>query len=311
VLLAACLGGLAAPAWPQAHTASAADLGTTTSWGPWTPTAPTLADDAGPWLDRTPRLQRPQLSQAATAPADPPAAEPPPTGYRWRGMPPAEPDYPGARRDAWYFLSYQIVGVGVLYALPESVSGWTAQDKKEFGFDEWYYNVTHPTLDSDTFVVNYVLHPYWGAAYYVRGRERGLDRTESFWYSTLMSMLWEYGAEAIAEQVSLQDLVVTPVLGSLLGEFVFQPLRDRIRAKPGELDFYDRSVLALTDPLGAINAKVDSWFGAYGAKSSLQFVPGGPRPVPPRAAGTASVGPTAAPVAKAYAPWRLQLRVDW
>ena len=54
----------------------------------------------------------------------------------------------------------KIVAVGALYLLPESVSGWSDEDKSNYSFEKWRYNVTHPHWDSDTFFVNYVLHPY-------------------------------------------------------------------------------------------------------------------------------------------------------
>ena len=41
----------------------------------------------------------------------------------------------------------------------------------------------------------------------------------SFWYSfALSTFFWEYGIEAFAEVPSIQDLIVTPVAGALLGE---------------------------------------------------------------------------------------------
>ena len=139
-------------------------------------------------------------------------------------------DWPGVRRDTLYFLGYQAVVVAVLYALPDDQ---TRFDKDNAGWSKWRYNVTHPVWDDDEPYLNYGLHPYWGAAYYIRGRERGLTRWQSFGYSALLSSLYEFGAEAFFEPVSYQDLIVTPLIGSLLGEFVFSPLRDYIRAKPG------------------------------------------------------------------------------
>ena len=77
-----------------------------------------------------------------------------------------------------------------------------------------------PHLDDDKFYLNYMLHPYWGATYYIRGRERRLSRWQSLGYSALLSTLYEFGAEAFFEPVSYQDLIVTPLIGSLLGEYV-------------------------------------------------------------------------------------------
>ena len=228
------------------------------------------------------------------------------SGYPWLRPPPPQPNWSGAAADVGYFLSYQIVGVAVLYVMPKSVSGWGEQEKENYSFDKWRENTSQPVKDSDAFVVNYVLHPYWGAAYYVRARERGLSRWQSFGFSALMSTLWEYGAEALAEPVSIQDLIVTPVVGSLLGEYVFEPWRAAIRAGAPELDPTDQAILALTDPLGAINAKVNQWFGI---KASTQLMPLRLRSGAPAAA---AVLPGLAPTAPQRGPyWGLQLRLTW
>ncbi|MDN3921309.1 DUF3943 domain-containing protein [Roseateles violae] len=176
------------------------------------------------------------------------------------------PDTAGIQRDTAYFVAYQFAAVGLISLWPQSETHYS----KEIGFDRWYYNVTHPHWDSDRAVVNYVLHPYWGAGYYTRARERGLGRGNAFWYSALLSTIFEYGAEAMVEQVSYQDLIVTPVLGSLLGEYVFTPLRQRVRAKDGPLDGWDRLTLILTDPLGSINEAVDA---SLGIQSQLTLAP--------------------------------------
>lgn len=88
-----------------------------------------------------------------------------------------------------------------------------------------------------------------------------MQRARGFLYSALRSTIWEYGAEALAEPVSIQDPVVTPVVGSLVGEYIFSPLRQRIRAKPGKLDWADKAALFITDPLGVLNAETDRLLG--------------------------------------------------
>ena len=101
------------------------------------------------------------------------------------------PDWKGLRRDTLYFLGYQAVVIAVLYAVPESETGW---DKNTAGFSKWWDNVSNPHRDTDDAYLNWITHPYWGAAYYIRGRERGLNRWQSFGYSALLSTLYEYGA---------------------------------------------------------------------------------------------------------------------
>jgi hypothetical protein len=182
-------------------------------------------------------------------------------------------DFAGLRRDSFYVLSYQVGMIGILYALPESISNWSAEQKESYTASDWWDNVRNPQWDTDKLWLNYVAHPYWGAAYFVRARERGFDERGSFWYAVVMSSAFELGAEALFEQPSIQDLVVTPVAGAILGEY-FMSVRDRIRARygPGEqMPFGDRALLAVTDPLGAINRQVQSWLGTSAEASLVPY----------------------------------------
>ena len=152
-------------------------------------------------------------------------------------------DWEGLRRDTWYFVGYQAATVAVLSALPAEQ---TRFDRSNASYGKWRDNVTNPVWDRDDHVVNYVLHPYWGAAYYIRARERGLDRWQSVGYSAFLSAVYEFGAEALFEPVSYQDLFITPLAGWLIGEYVFSPIRESIKAKPGEPDAMDQVALVLT-----------------------------------------------------------------
>ncbi len=181
-------------------------------------------------------------------------------------------DRKGLKRDTYYFLGYQAATIGILYVLPESISSWSDEQKKDYSLSTWWDNVTHPTWDEDDFFINYVMHPYWGAAYFVRARERGYTGSEAFWYSAMLSTIYEFGVEALFEQPSIQDLIVTPVFGSLLGGY-FVDVRKNIEDRSIERGFLtrkDKWLLALTDPLGAINRQVDNWLGL---EADLQLRP--------------------------------------
>ncbi|MDD2851281.1 MAG: DUF3943 domain-containing protein [Desulfuromonadaceae bacterium] len=169
------------------------------------------------------------------------------------------PDWNGIWRDTGIVFGAQAVAAGVTYVLPESFSNWSADQKKN-GLKKYGHNFVRPVLDKDAFYVNYVLHPYWGATYYIRGRERGLDETGSFVYSALMSAMYEFGTECFAERPSIQDLIVTPTGGWLIGAYLFEPWRDSIKRK-GELHWYDHAVFVVTDPLGVLSLGVEKLFG--------------------------------------------------
>lgn len=172
-------------------------------------------------------------------------------------------DRAGLKRDTWYFLGYQVATIGILYTMPESVTGWTDEQKEGYSLSIWWENVTHPAWDTDDFYINYLTHPYWGASYFVRARERGYSNKGSFWYSVLLSSAYEFGAEALFEEPSIQDLIVTPVFGSLLGKY-FMGVRDDIReqsATRGYRTTKENWVWVLTDPLGSLNSQFDKLFG--------------------------------------------------
>jgi hypothetical protein len=171
-------------------------------------------------------------------------------------------DWPGIIRDTGWFMAYQAAALGLSFLLPDV----DEEELKDYGD-----YVTNPRFDPDQWWVNYIIHPYWGATYYVRARERGFGAFGSFAYSALLSTLFEFGIEAFYERPSYQDLIVTPVLGSLVGAFVFEPIRNRIKAKP-QRKWYDQFGLIATDPLGAINGFFEWLFGIR-PELSLQFRP--------------------------------------
>jgi hypothetical protein len=243
----------------------------------------------------------------ADSPSDQDAGAPSP-GYAWQAAPPDQPDWRGLRRDTLYFLGYQFVVIAALYVAPASLTTWDSEEKKDYSFSKWRENVSSPVWDDDKWGINYVLHPYWGGAYYIRARERGLGRAQSFWYSALLSTLYEYGAEALFEPVSIQDLLVTPIVGSLVGEYLFSPWRERIRAKPGPLTGADKFVLLLTDPLGVLNAETDRLLGV---KTRVHLQPLAMRT--PARTGAMSLAAGSLPDAAqgTKAAWGLQLRINW
>jgi hypothetical protein len=169
------------------------------------------------------------------------------------------PDWNGIWRDTAILFGAQVASIGFLYVMPESFSGWSDESKKE-NFKNYPEYFVNPVIDDDKFYLNFVLHPYFGATYYIRGRERGLNRVSSLCYSALLSAMYEFGVECIFEKPSIQDLMVTPVAGFLVGEFLFEPLRAVIKRKQ-ELRWYDHAVLVLTDPIGVLSLGIEKMFG--------------------------------------------------
>ena len=158
-----------------------------------------------------------------------------------------------------------IMSVGIMliiFALPESVSKWDrSQMKPDMLADNWAQNNRDgPVWDKDEWEINYIGHPYFGAVYYVVARNEGLSPLESFGYSFLMStFLWEMGIEALAEIPSKQDLFITPVIGSVIGE-AFYIWEQRILANQGELwGSYaaGNAALILLNPAGVLSRRIN------------------------------------------------------
>lgn len=172
---------------------------------------------------------------------------------------PARPDWKGLGRDTLFFELYQPVVAGVFYLLPESVIGYTREQKK-FSANKWWQHIKEPRADRDSFWLNFVAHPYWGAAFYMRARERGFNRLEAFGYSAFLSLVFEFQTESLFEPPSYNDMIATPVLGAFVGIFFFEPLREYVKSK-ARLAWYDHLTLGITDPLGAANSALERWLG--------------------------------------------------
>jgi hypothetical protein len=110
----------------------------------------------------------------------------------------------------------------VLEALPDDATAWNHDEiGKVPPLKRWYRNVFKrgPEWDSDHFYFNYILHPYAGSVYFMSARSCGFNMWQSLLYATCVSTIgWEFGVEAFNERPSIQDLFVTPLMGSAIGE---------------------------------------------------------------------------------------------
>jgi hypothetical protein len=171
-------------------------------------------------------------------------------------------DYKQLRNNTLLMVGGCVVGAAVLFVAPESVSHWDRGEMLSHAFfDQWWDNVSHgPVHDSDDFFLNYVTHPYFGAAYYMGARSAGASAPYSFIYSTLAStFFWEYGIEAFAEVPSMQDLIITPVIGSVFGEAFYIAKRAIIANDYCVLKskFVGHTILFVLDPLNEINGALN------------------------------------------------------
>jgi hypothetical protein len=146
--------------------------------------------------------------------------------------PPPFRDYRRLGYASVLYAGTAVVGFGVLWIMPESVTNWDKESIKENGILwKWKQNVkAGPVWDEDNWVLNWITHPYFGGIYYMTARSSGFTVLESFGYSAVMStFFWEYGIEAFAEIPSIQDLIITPVVGSVVGEGFFYAKKSIIK----------------------------------------------------------------------------------
>lgn len=114
-----------------------------------------------------------------------------------------------------------ITALVILQMLPEDATAWNKAEQHSVSlFDRYARHLrAGPVWDGDKAIFNCVLHPYAGGAYYMSARSQGYNVLGSFLYCTFISTcFWEYGIECFMEVPSIQDLIVTPVAGSIVGE---------------------------------------------------------------------------------------------
>ena len=104
-----------------------------------------------------------------------------------------------------------------------------------------------PVWDDDSFLFNGILHPWVGSEYYLAARNRNWSIWGSLAYSAALSTFYEYVAENMIQQPSANDLLITPLAGSLLGEARFA-LKRKIRKDPASVPGA-RFWITLLDPV--------------------------------------------------------------
>lgn len=181
--------------------------------------------------------------------------------------------HPGTDKNPDYLLeqTYTILGLsvltaGLMTALPESITKWERDSNRLRGIaGQWKNNALRaPVWDRDEHFLNYISHPYFGGVYYTAARHAGYDESQSFLYSFAMSTLfWEYGVESFAEKPSWQDIIITPLFGAFVGEWMLDT-EQNIIADGGQVassqTLGDVS-LFLLNPVGKIHHWISDFLG--------------------------------------------------
>lgn len=145
---------------------------------------------------------------------------------------------------------FEAVGYGILAALPSDISGWEKGVFKHYGSNMRRAYTAPPVFDHDKWYINYIGHPYQGTVFYNAVRPQNAKMWQSALFTLGQVYVWEYVIEAGLEQPSIQDLIVTPISGMLLGEGIHRATM--AMAKNG-FTWYEASAVVILNPMFAIN----------------------------------------------------------
>ncbi len=144
----------------------------------------------------------------------------------------------------------EVIGMVTLMLMPKEVTKWDPDWIKAAEKNLARAFSTPPVWDKDDWVLNYIGHPIAGSYYYNAVRSQNATRFQSFLFATVQSCIWEYVIEGVAERPSIQDLFVTPVVGSLLGEPIH--LATMSMRKNG-FRFFEKVFVLVFNPMFVIN----------------------------------------------------------
>lgn len=141
----------------------------------------------------------------------------------------------------------QVGTAGFLFLLPTDFTNWSRDSMGIQLRTSW---TNPPAFDHDTWVFNYAAHPYTGAFMYNTLRSQGAKPLPSWLYATGQSLVWEYLIESWFEPPSIQDLIITSNVGSLLGEGLHQLT---LRMHRNGFSTVEKVFVILANPAFAIN----------------------------------------------------------
>jgi hypothetical protein len=109
---------------------------------------------------------------------------------------------------------------------------------------------TAPSWDDDDIEFNYIGHPYTGAFTYNLMRSQDASPLVSWLFSCSQSLIWEFTIEALEEHPSMQDLLITSNLGSLLGEGSH---RLTAKMRKNGLSLPEKIIVSIINPAHVLN----------------------------------------------------------
>jgi len=144
----------------------------------------------------------------------------------------------------------ELFGITVLMLTPKEVTGWSP-DWTQDAWRNMKRSLSNPPVwDDDDWQLNYIGHPVAGSYYYNSLRSQNASIFHSFLFATAQSFIWEFFIEATAEKPSIQDLIVTPIAGAILGESTH---RVTMNMRRNGFNFFEKIFVVIFNPMFFLN----------------------------------------------------------
>jgi Domain of unknown function (DUF3943) len=151
----------------------------------------------------------------------------------------------------------ELLGATVLIVTPNEVTKWSPDWEQ----DAWRHMKRSlsklPVWDNDNWKINFIGHPVSGSFYYNSLRSQNTSIFHSFLFATTQSLIWEYIIEATSENPSTQDLFITPIVGSILGESIH---RLTMSMRRNGFNFFEKIFVLIFNPPFVFNNGFGSRF---------------------------------------------------
>ena len=138
----------------------------------------------------------------------------------------------------------ELLGATVLIVTPKEITKWS-HDWEQEAWRHIKRSLKLPVWDDDNWKINFIGHPIAGSFYYNSLRSQNASIFHSFLFATAQSFIWEYIIEATAEKPSTQDLIITPIVGSILGESIH---RITMSMRRNGFNFFEKIFVLIFNP---------------------------------------------------------------
>jgi hypothetical protein len=153
-------------------------------------------------------------------------------------------------RGSLFILGIDGAGYAGLALLDTTISGWNSGSFANYRGNMERAFTSPPVVDHDKWYINYIGHPYAGALFYNAVRSQNAKMWQSSLFCLGHVLVWEYVIESGLEQPSIQDLIVTPLAGIVLGELAH---RGTMAMARNGFKWYEVAAVVVINPMFMLN----------------------------------------------------------